>query len=86
MCPHPKALKDIIMRKRTTGFLPLLLLLLRDICTVSYYRHIIWIETGKRLTMYSMCHCQDSLAQHHLSLKKEADKKCQHVSVTVFKI
>lgn len=29
------------------------------------------IETGNRLTMYSTCHCLDSLAQHHLSLKKE---------------
>lgn len=40
----------------------------------AYLRTSSQREAGKTLTMYSMCHCLDSLAQHHLSLKREAEK------------
>lgn len=77
----PNACALIAFKKTLSGkelaLFPLLLLLRHDTCTVSYFRHIKELssrtERGKRLTMYSRSHCLDSRAQHHLSLKKEAE-------------
>lgn len=82
---HSEHLKRHRQEKRT-GPLPVIIITAtRHLsCFVLKNRH--HGQKEERLTMYSRCHCLDSRAQHHLSLKKEAEKKNQHVSITVFNI